>query len=28
VDYVKKLYGYQADRVSRSLEMITGAKKN
>lgn len=28
VDYVKKLYGYQADRVSRSLEMITGAKKD
>lgn len=28
VDYVKKLYGYQADRVSRSLEMITGSKKD
>ena len=27
VDYVKKLYGYQADRVSRSLELITGTKR-
>lgn len=27
VEYVKKLYGYQADRVGRSLEMITGEKK-
>jgi ABC-type multidrug transport system, ATPase component len=28
VEYVKKLYGYQPDRVSRSLEIITGEKKD
>ncbi|MBO4651883.1 MAG: ABC transporter ATP-binding protein [Lachnospiraceae bacterium] len=26
VEYVKKLYGYESDRVSRSLEIITGEK--
>lgn len=26
VEYVKELYGYQPDRVSRSLEIITGEK--